>query len=182
MRTILELLIPSGSCCLCGIPLQRSITRTADHLDPLVRTPDDKAALSTREAYEGFHPTFTYPICIFGEDEKIYGYQGLMIDLKFASGSLAQLLSISYSERLPSSTAVDDIEGALSKHIPPGYDTDPEAFAARVEADARSCSRSLRTCSTSESAARCFRAETETKTGCSSRGVRAGLVSFRMLT
>ncbi|EMD34394.1 hypothetical protein CERSUDRAFT_117259 [Gelatoporia subvermispora B] len=102
----------------------------------LVRTPDDKAALSTREAYEGFHPTFTYPI--FGEDEKIYGYQGLTIDLKFASGSLAQLLSISYSERLPSSTAVDDIEGALSKHIPPGYDTDPEAFAARVEADALS--------------------------------------------
>ncbi|OCH85215.1 histone acetyltransferase type B [Obba rivulosa] len=100
----------------------------------LVRTPEDKAALSTREAYEGFHPTFTYPI--FGEDEKIYGYKGLTTDLKFASGSLAQLLTISYSERLPPSAAVDDVEGTLSQFIPPGYDTDPKAFAARVEADA----------------------------------------------
>jgi len=34
-----------------------------------------------------FHPRFTYPI--FGDEEKIYGYQDLIVNLWFASGSLA---------------------------------------------------------------------------------------------
>lgn len=56
--------------------------------------------------------------------------------LKFASGSLAQYLSVRYSERLPSSSAVDEIEPTLSKFIPPGYSTDEQEFLDRVEHDA----------------------------------------------
>ncbi|KZT70215.1 acyl-CoA N-acyltransferase [Daedalea quercina L-15889] len=107
----------------------------AFHLS-LVRAAADKASLTTREHYEGFNPNFTYPL--FGEDEKIYGYRNLRIDLKFASGSLAQYLNISYSDKLPVSSALDDIEGTVSKFIPPGYYTDEAAFLACVEEDALS--------------------------------------------
>ncbi|KAH8114246.1 histone acetyltransferase type B catalytic subunit [Phellopilus nigrolimitatus] len=101
----------------------------------LVRAPEDKAILSDEEAYE-FHPSFTYPI--FGEEEKIYGYRDLVIDLRFSSGSLAQYLSVSSSERLPSTTTVDDVEGTLYKFIPADYYRKEEEFLARVEKDALS--------------------------------------------
>ncbi|KAN0075406.1 Acyl-CoA N-acyltransferase [Tylopilus felleus] len=100
----------------------------------LVRAQEDKQALGDDESYEGFHPTFTYPI--YGEDEKIYGYQDLVIDFRFASGSLAELLSIRYAGKLPSSSTVDDVEGILGSFIPPGYETEEEAFLTRVEKDA----------------------------------------------
>ncbi|KAM5542649.1 hypothetical protein V8D89_003610 [Ganoderma adspersum] len=100
----------------------------------LVRAPEDKASLWSREVYEGFHPTFTYPI--FGEEEKIYGYKDLGIELKFASGSLVQYLNVHHSERLPPSSAVDEIEDTISKVIPPGYYTDEQKFLERVEQDA----------------------------------------------
>ncbi|KAI0668463.1 histone acetyltransferase type B [Trametes maxima] len=100
----------------------------------LVRAPEDKASLWAREVYEGFHPTFTYPI--YGEEEKLYGYKDLSIELKFASGSLAQYLNVQYAEKLPSTSTVDDVEGLLSKFIPPGYYTDEQKFLERVEEDA----------------------------------------------
>ncbi|KAJ7063532.1 histone acetyltransferase type B catalytic subunit [Mycena amicta] len=81
-----------------------------------------------------FHPRFTYPI--YGDDEKIYGYSGLVIDLKFASGSLAPFLDIKYLKRLDSSSTVDDVEGTLAKFIPEGYYRDEKSFLERVEADA----------------------------------------------
>ena len=65
-----------------------------------VRATTDKEALGDNESYENFHPTFTYPVCmsplkflttfsltlfqIYGEDEKIYGYTDLVIDVRFA--------------------------------------------------------------------------------------------------
>ncbi|KAI0806891.1 histone acetyltransferase type B catalytic subunit [Fomes fomentarius] len=100
----------------------------------LVRAPEDKASLWSREVYEGFHPTFTYPI--FGEEEKIYGYKDLSIELRLASGSLAQYLKVDYTERLPSSSAVDEIEPTFSKFIAAGYYTDEEKFLERVRHDA----------------------------------------------
>ncbi|KIJ63313.1 hypothetical protein HYDPIDRAFT_29571 [Hydnomerulius pinastri MD-312] len=100
----------------------------------LVRAQEDKQVLGAEESYEEFHPTFTYPI--FGEDEKIYGYQDLVIDFRFASGSLAQFLSVRYAEKLVASSTVDDVEGTLKQFIPPGYDTDEKTFLARVENDA----------------------------------------------
>lgn len=110
---------------------------------------------------------------IYGEEEKIYGYNDLVIDvsdtryapamcidasfqLKFASGSLAQYLSIRHSAKLGSSSTVDDVEGTLSGFIPEGesdgyspfsscpnlcatgYYTDEASFLARVAEDATS--------------------------------------------
>jgi histone acetyltransferase 1 len=66
-----------------------------------VRSLADKEALAEQESYSDFHPRFTYPVRlssyvgvsfltffrfvawlqIFGEDEKIYGYKGLTIDV-----------------------------------------------------------------------------------------------------
>jgi histone acetyltransferase 1 len=92
--------------------------------------------LGGEETYEEFHPTFTYPI--YGEDEKIYGYQDLVIDVRFASGSLAQYLSVRYAQKLDASTTVDNVEGILKEFIPPDYDTDEAAFLTRVQEDAAS--------------------------------------------
>ncbi|OBZ75134.1 Histone acetyltransferase type B catalytic subunit [Grifola frondosa] len=92
---------------------------------------------STNPRYPSqLHFILLYPRVIFGEDEKIYGYKDLTIDLKFASGSLAQFLSIKYSEKLPSTSTVDDIEGTLSSFIAPDYHKDEAEFLARVEKDA----------------------------------------------
>ncbi|KIM49513.1 hypothetical protein M413DRAFT_15557 [Hebeloma cylindrosporum] len=102
----------------------------------LVRSQEDKDILGEGESYEKFHPSFTYPI--YGEDEKIYGYRDLSIDLRFASGSLEQYLSVIYSEKLPSTSTVDDVEGTLREFIPSGYHTDLATFHERVESDASS--------------------------------------------
>lgn len=111
---------------------------TADANDALtlslVRAEEDKQVLGGEETYEEFHPTFTYPI--YGEDEKIYGYQDLVIDLRFASGSLAQYLSVRHAQKLDASTTVDNVEGILKEFIPPDYETDEAAFLTRVQEDA----------------------------------------------
>ena len=82
----------------------------------------------------------------------MYGYKDLSIDvraslvrsahpftlsqLRFASGSLVQYLNVSYSEKLPSSSAVDEVESTLAKFIPESYYTDEKKFLERVEHDA----------------------------------------------
>ncbi|KAI0303510.1 acyl-CoA N-acyltransferase [Multifurca ochricompacta] len=102
----------------------------------LVRSSQDKEALGDNESYENFHPTFTYPI--YGEDEKIYGYTDLVIDLRFASGSLAHFLQIKYSSKLASLSTLDDVQGTLQKFIPEDYYQSEAEFLARVEEDATS--------------------------------------------
>ncbi|KAI0253813.1 acyl-CoA N-acyltransferase [Lactifluus subvellereus] len=102
----------------------------------LVRANKDKEVLGVNESYENFHPTFTYPI--YGEDEKVYGYTDLVIDLRLASGSLSQFLNITYSAKLPSSSTIDDVRGTLEKFIPEGYHQTEAEFLARVEEDASS--------------------------------------------
>lgn len=44
-----------------------------------------------------FQPRFTYPI--FGEEERIFGYQGLKINLRFAAHDLLPNIQISYDKR-----------------------------------------------------------------------------------
>lgn len=100
----------------------------------LVRSKADQNPLGEGESYEDFHPTFTYPI--YGDDEKIYGYKDLLIDLRFTSGSLVSYLGVQYSKKLPSSSTVDDVEGTLAKFIPSGYYTDKSEFEKHVEEDA----------------------------------------------
>jgi len=123
-----------------------------------VRAKADSEALSARErpVTNIFHPRFTYPVrskapCplfghhklnvglqIFGEQERIYGYENLRIDvssslsfqpiervldaplqLRFASGSLRQYLAIEHAAKLPETT-VDNPEKQLFDFIPPG--------------------------------------------------------------
>ncbi|WWC87700.1 histone acetyltransferase type B catalytic subunit [Kwoniella dendrophila CBS 6074] len=103
----------------------------------LVRDPEDEELLQyeDKQAIEPFNPAFTYPI--FGEHEKIFGYKGLDIQLKFASGSLRQYLSINYDAKLNSTaTPSDEIEGTLYKFIPPDYTKSDLDFKRQVEKDA----------------------------------------------
>lgn len=133
-----------------------------------VRAPEDKASLWSREVYEGFHPTYTYPVrlslpfsmfaskcatsrylakrrrytatktspCRYASLVALSPTPLITPQLKFASGSLAQFLHVRYSERLPSSSAVDEIEPTLSKFLAPDYLTDEKEFLERVEHDA----------------------------------------------
>lgn len=71
-----------------------------------------------------FQPQFTYPI--FGEDETIFGYKGLIIKLRFAAHDLRSNVYISYDERFQT---VGDIEAvnlneALKPFLPAGMSLD----------------------------------------------------------
>lgn len=111
-----------------------------------------------QDLVQPFAPTFVYPI--FGEEEKIFGYKGLEIDVRplpplsilpwwradtphatqyrFASGSLSSYLKISYDSKFPETTTVkpDDPEKVLYEFIPPDYAKNLDEFEATVEKDA----------------------------------------------
>jgi len=63
-------------------------------------------------------PEFTYPI--FGEDEAIFGYQGLSISLAFAAHNLTPHLTITYDKKFPDQGEVkaSDIKEALKDFLP----------------------------------------------------------------
>ena len=65
-----------------------------------------------------FQPDFTYPI--FGEEEAIFGYQDLLINLSFASHNLKPHLAVSYSEKFKQLGEVQptDIHEALRDFLP----------------------------------------------------------------
>ena len=65
-----------------------------------------------------FEPEFTYPI--FGEDEAIFGYQGLKISLAFAAHNLKPHLEITYDRKFPDQGEVKatDVRGALEDFLP----------------------------------------------------------------
>ncbi|KAF9194830.1 histone acetyltransferase 1 [Haplosporangium sp. Z 767] len=60
-----------------------------------------------------FNPAFTYPI--FGEQEQIYGYKDLAINLEFASGSLASCFSMGYKDKKPDA---DKIYAKMKDFLP----------------------------------------------------------------
>ncbi|KAJ6125673.1 hypothetical protein N7523_003293 [Penicillium sp. IBT 18751x] len=64
-----------------------------------------------------FHPQFTYPI--FGDDEQIFGYKGLIIRLRFAAHDLRPHVHISYDDRFKAvgDTAAMDLLGALKNFV-----------------------------------------------------------------
>ncbi|PHH79078.1 hypothetical protein CDD80_5637 [Ophiocordyceps camponoti-rufipedis] len=53
-----------------------------------------------------FHPKFTYPL--FGEDEKIFGYKGLKISLRFRVNDMRPHLHVSYEKKLKSSAGLGE--------------------------------------------------------------------------
>ncbi|KAF9893753.1 histone acetyltransferase 1 [Aspergillus nanangensis] len=65
-----------------------------------------------------FHPQFTYPI--FGDEEQIFGYKGLIIRLRFAAHDLRPHLHISYDEKFKTvgDTAPVDVLKTLKQWLP----------------------------------------------------------------
>lgn len=66
-----------------------------------------------------FHPKFTYPV--FGEEERIFGYQGLHINLRFAAHDLQPNVEINYDKKFKTigETKATDIEDVLREWLPP---------------------------------------------------------------
>ncbi|MBW0496393.1 hypothetical protein O181_036108 [Austropuccinia psidii MF-1] len=104
----------------------------------LARRKDEVGRLSRSEHHllTSFHPNFVYPI--FGQEETIYGYEDLDIQLVFNSSTLKNYLSINYTAKLPDDSPVkpDPIEETLYKFIPPDYTKSEEAFNAGLESEA----------------------------------------------
>ncbi|POW01410.1 hypothetical protein PSTT_12471 [Puccinia striiformis] len=63
-----------------------------------------------------FHPKFVYPL--FGDEETIYGYEDLDVQLVFNSSTLKNYLSINYTASLPEPDPIEKI--IYNKFTPPG--------------------------------------------------------------
>ena len=65
-----------------------------------------------------FHPRFTYPI--FGDEERIFGYWGLKIHLRFAAHDLVPNIQISYERKFKQvgDTKATDLLETLREWVP----------------------------------------------------------------
>ncbi|KAL9003811.1 MAG: hypothetical protein Q9188_003331 [Gyalolechia gomerana] len=83
-----------------------------------------------------FHPRFTYPI--FGEEECIFGYQGLKVNIRFAAHNLLPNASISYDKQFKAvdDTQALDIQQTLREWMPEVSFQQPSAFESQVQEDA----------------------------------------------
>ena len=79
-----------------------------------------QAAPISPKTLSSFHPQFTYPI--FGEEESIFGYQGLKLNLRFAAHNLRPNLEVLYEKKFKAvgDTRATDIEETLKEWIPEG--------------------------------------------------------------
>ncbi|KAJ1767952.1 histone acetyltransferase 1 [Coemansia sp. RSA 1813] len=90
-----------------------------------------------------FHPVFTYQM--YGQQERVFGYKGLRINLHYAAGSLATFLNIEYTKRidqmetsLPIVLKADDIDTPMRKTLSASaLCSDKEEFAHRVATDTK---------------------------------------------
>lgn len=72
----------------------------------------------TLQTVSSFHPRFTYPI--FGEEERIFGYQGLRINLRFAAHDVYPNVGINYDSKFKTvgETKATNIEETLKEWLP----------------------------------------------------------------
>ncbi|XP_004931327.2 histone acetyltransferase type B catalytic subunit [Bombyx mori] len=98
----------------------------------LVRSVDD---LENEET--SFGPDMCHQV--FGENENIFGYTDLHIKLYYSAGSLQTYLGIDYTDKIEPSKSegmkADDVEGALTKVIAPGYITNLDHFVSQLKKD-----------------------------------------------
>ena len=68
-----------------------------------------------------FNPRFTYSI--FGDDESIFGYQGLNIHLRYNACDMRPGIQITYDKRFKTigETAPTDIKAVLEEFLPLGW-------------------------------------------------------------
>ncbi|KAI9014769.1 histone acetyltransferase 1 [Gaertneriomyces semiglobifer] len=83
-----------------------------------------------------FSPEFTYPV--FGEEEVIFGYKDLEVNLYYAAGSLDTYMDIQYREKCDAVSSTnttrppDDVEAIMTKLLPQGFTTDLKEFKSAV--------------------------------------------------
>ncbi|CAF9913524.1 MAG: histone acetyltransferase 1 [Heterodermia speciosa] len=94
-----------------------------------------QAGETSPKTLSSFHPLFTYPV--FGEEERIFGYQGLKIHLRFAAHDAYPNVEISYDKRFEAvgDTAATNIEEVMKEWIPPISFTKNAYFNNRIQAD-----------------------------------------------
>jgi histone acetyltransferase 1 len=81
-----------------------------------------------------FEPAYTY--AMFGEEEAIFGYQGLEINLRFVAHDLTPSLRISHAKVFPAQGDVQptDIKGALREYLPAhAFDEDGEQASTSAQ-------------------------------------------------
>ncbi|XP_060573241.1 histone acetyltransferase type B catalytic subunit-like [Ruditapes philippinarum] len=92
---------------------------------------------SDLENNEGFQPEMTHQI--FGEQENIFGYKDLAIQLYYSASKLTTYLNIKYTDKVSpekfDGLKPDDVVGSLSKELPPGYYTNIDDFSAALAKD-----------------------------------------------
>jgi histone acetyltransferase 1 len=78
-------------------------------------------------SYATFHPSFTYPIF---DDERIFGYQGLKINVRYRVDDMRPHLKVSYQKRFAAigETEPADITAILRNHLPQGMDESTTLF------------------------------------------------------
>ena len=83
-----------------------------------------------------FQPAFTYPI--FGEEEQIFGYQGLDIRLAFAAHNLKAHVRTSWKKKFPAVGQIEatDIHAALKDFLPESAFAEEGAEAAFKDEEA----------------------------------------------
>jgi histone acetyltransferase 1 len=69
---------------------------------------------------ETFGPKFTYPI--FGEEERIFGYQNLKVQLRYHASDMRPCLTVSYDKKFPATgdTEALDVKETLRDFLPEG--------------------------------------------------------------
>ena len=72
----------------------------------------------TLKTVSSFHPRFTYPI--FGGEERIFGYQGLRVNLRFAAHDVYPNVGVSYDSKFKTvgETKAINIEETLVEWLP----------------------------------------------------------------
>ena len=84
---------------------------------------------------EAFEPEFTHQI--FREDETIFGYKDLRVNVYATAGTFRTYVEVTYSEKVKSTlNPADDVVAALRKHFGDEMLVDRDAFLAALAKDA----------------------------------------------
>ncbi|KAL9097380.1 MAG: hypothetical protein Q9165_000275 [Trypethelium subeluteriae] len=89
----------------------------------------------TAHSEHSFHPSYTYPI--FGEEETIFGYKALRVELNFAAHDMGLQLNVRYSKKFSPVGDIEafDINKAMEPFVPPDAFRPLEGFTTALETD-----------------------------------------------